>query len=289
MFIKLLYLLIFSIQLNAITLLKNIYFTDTNEINISHIIDDVTDDKILYKIDSDRYTKRVSSKVLIKKLASYGYKDIKSKHSYINLSKKSPIDTSKISQFVKKYYKDNYENIDIRKIQIYSRGYVESIPQEYIINIKRKNYLSRKGMLSIKTSKNKKIFFNYTIDARVPIYLTRTKVKKDSELSALNTKKKSIILDKFQSKPIQTVSTGTIQSKYNLRENKILTYRNTESLDVVRKNSYINVSLSNSNMNISCSAKALQSGKIGDTITVEKSDKKRLKVKIVAKNRAEIR
>ena len=42
-------------------------------------------------------------------------------------------------------------------------------------------------------------------------------------------------------------------------------------------------------MAINFSAKALQSGKLNDIISVRKRDGKRLKVRVVGKNRAEIR
>jgi flagella basal body P-ring formation protein FlgA len=49
------------------------------------------------------------------------------------------------------------------------------------------------------------------------------------------------------------------------------------------------VSLYGDNMAITFSAKALQDGKVNDIIKVQKSDGKRLKVKVIGKNRAEMR
>ena len=96
-------------------------------------------------------------------------------------------------------------------------------------------------------------------------------------------------MDNFRSKPIEVLDANALQSKHHIKKNKILTARDIETLNVVKKNSYVNVSLDSLNMSISFSAKALQDGKVGDTITVQKSDLKRLKVKVIGKNRVEIR
>jgi len=282
-------LLLLTLQLNADKILKNTYYVKSNDIYISHIIKNPPSNKPLYKISFNKHTKRVKTKDLIQLLKKHGYRGYTSKSRYIKFIKKSPIDTSKISQYIKDYYLENYNQIDIQEIKVSPRIYMTSLPQEYTINIRKKNYLSRNGVVSIKTPKNKKIFFNYDVKADVSVYLSRVQIKKDVELSAINTIKKSIILEKFMAKPIQILEAHTIQGKRHIKKDKILTLRDVEILSIVKKNSYINVNLNSQNMSISFSAKALQNGKLGDTITVQKNSGKRLKVRVTGKNRAEIR
>ncbi len=90
-------------------------------------------------------------------------------------------------------------------------------------------------------------------------------------------------------KPIQNINANALQGKHRIKKGRIITTRDVELLSLVKKNSFINVSLDSKNMSISFSAKALQSGKLGDTITAQKTDGKRLKVKIIGKNKAEVR
>ncbi|MDA3909095.1 MAG: flagellar basal body P-ring formation chaperone FlgA, partial [Sulfurimonas sp.] len=148
---------------------------------------------------------------------------------------------------------------------------------------------SRSGVVNIKTLDNKKIFFNYDIVANIWIHLSKEKIKRKVELSSVNTIKKSILLDRFMSKPIQNLNDQSLQGKHQIKKNEILTTRDVEILSVVKKNSYINVSLDSHNMSISFNAKALQSGKLGDIITVEKANRKRLRVRVIGKNKAEMR
>ncbi len=289
MLTRFIFFILLSSQLFANLILNSTYYIKSNNIYISSMIKDAPLNKLIYKISPNRYTKRVNSKELIKILKENGYRNITTKSRYVKFIKKSPIDTSEIALFIRNHYLNKYHNIDIKKITVEPRGYMLSLPQEYSIDIKKKNYLSRSGILSIKTPKNKKIFFNYDISATVFVYLARKQIKKDVELSSLNTIKKSIILDKFMAKPIQNLRAHTLQGKHRIKKDKIITARDVEILSLIKKNSYVSVSLNNFNMSISFSAKALQSGKLNDTITVQKTSGKKLRVRVIGKNRAEIR
>lgn len=286
---KFIFFILLSSLLYAENIIQSTYYVNSDDIYLSSIIKDLSNDKQIYKIELGKYTKRVRTKELLKVLKKYGYKNFSAKSRYVKFIKKSPIDTSKIASSIKKYYLANYKNIDIKEIIVEPRGYLETLPQEYKVEIRRQNYLSRSGVLNIKTVDNKKIYFNYRIVANIWIYITKKRIKKDTELSVINTQKKSILLDNFRSKPIEVLEANALQSKHHIKKNKIITSRDIETLNVVKKNSYVNVSLDSLNMSISFSAKALQDGKVGDTITIQKSDLKRLKVKVIGKNRVEIR
>ena len=289
MLVKILVLIFLYINLHADNTLKNTYYVESRAINISSLISNVKNDFTIFTIEESRHTKRVRTKDLIKLLKEYGYKNYSFKRSYINFILKSPIDTSKIEFTIKEYYQNKYEDIDITNIAIHPRSYLSALPENYVVNIRNRNYLSRSGTINIKTPQNKKIFFNYDITATLPVYITRKKIKKDVKLSAINSTKKSIILDKFRAKPIQSIQSNTLQSKHHMTKHKILTIRDVEALSMVKRNSFINVSLYSGNMAITFSAKALQDGKVNDIIKVQKSNGKRLKVRVTGKNRAEIR
>lgn len=286
---KFIFFILLFTQLYADTTLNSTYYINSNDIYISTMIKNPPRNKLIYKIEPNRYTKRVKSKEMLQTLKEHGYRKISATSRYIKFIKKSPIDTSNISLEIKDYYLDKYAQIDIKDIKVHPRAYITSLPLDYSVEIREKNYLSRSGIVSIKTPQNKKIFFNYDVSATLWIYLSKKQIKKDVELSALNTIKKSIILDRFMAKPIQKLDAHTLQGKRHIKKDKIITTRDVEILNLVKKNSYINVSLNSKNMSISFSAKALQSGKLNDIITVQKSSGKRLKVRVNGKNRAEIR
>lgn len=286
---KFILLFLLIIQLCADTELQKNYYIDSNNIHISDIIKNSSNDKLLYKIQKNKHMKKIKSKDLLKTLKEHGYKNIISKNRYINFIKKSPIDTSKIVSFLKQHYLEHYLLIDIKDIQVQPRAYMSSLPPQYTLEIRGKNHLSKSGIVSIKTPKNRKIFFNYYIDATVLVYMSRKQIKKDTELSALNTIKKTIPLDRFTAEPLQDLQIHTIQTKRNIREDRIITRSDIAGLNLVKKNTNISISFNSNNMSINFSAKALQSGRLNDIIAVRNVDGKKFKVKITGKNRAEMR
>ncbi|WP_324170542.1 flagellar basal body P-ring formation chaperone FlgA [Sulfurimonas sp.] len=283
-----LFILLIS-QVYANHILKNTYYVNSNDIYISTLIENYSKDEVLYKIPPSRHTKKVTTTELLNRLKKHGYTDITTKGKYIKFIIKSPIDTSKIALYIKNYYLEKYDIINITKVEVLPRSYIASLPSQYSIYIQAKNYLSRRDIVSIKTLKNKKIFFNYNIYARLPIYVSKEKIKKNSELSSVNITKKSIILDKFMTKPLQNFKAHAFESKYNIKKDKIITLKNVQELSLVKKNSYITISLNKNNMSISFNALALDNGKLNSIIRVQKTNGKRLKVKVTGKNQAEIR
>ena len=178
---KFVFFILLSSLLYAENIIQSTYHINSDDIYISNIIKNPSYDKQIYKIELGKYTKRVRTKELLKVLKKYGYKNFSAKSWYVKFIKKSPIDTSKIASSIKKYYLANYKNIDIKEIIVEPRGYLETLPQEYQVEIRRQNYLSKSGVLNIKTVDNKKIYFNYRIVANIWIYITKKRIKKDTD------------------------------------------------------------------------------------------------------------
>ena len=289
MFLKFAIFILFSVYLYAGNTLKNTYYIDTNDINISTIVPDVKKDFVLFKIEAGRYTKRIKSVNLLQILKSHGYDSCIADSSYVKFIKKSPIDTSKIELSLKEFYTNIYNDINIKTIRIIPRGYIDSLPNNYTVNVPNKSYLSNKGTINIKTINKRKIFFDYIIFAKISVYIAKKKIKKDVELSPINVAKNSIMLDKFRAMPIQNMRKGSMQSKQHIKQHTILTIRDVEPLSIVKRNSSVSVTLNNKNIAIQFAAKALQDGKINDIITVQRRDGKRIKARVIGKNKVEMR
>ena len=287
--LKILLFLYFSISLLADTYLKSNYYVQDRDIMLSSIVKNPKEDVQLFSIDKSRYSKRVKSKKILQILQSHGIRDYKSKHSYVQFTKKSPINTEKIENAIEKVYKEKYTHIKIKTVSVEPRSYIRTLPQSYETVLKSKSHLSKDGTLYIKTDKKKKIFFNYKIDAEIVVYEAKKDIKRNMELSNLNSKKKSIILNKFRAMPLQNILKGTVQSTHNIKRGTILTKRDAQGLYLVTRGSNVNVTLSSSNLAISFSAEALQNGRLADTITVMKRNGKKVKVRVTGKRRAEVR
>ena len=289
MLLKILLFLFFSIGLFADSYLKSNYYVQDREVMLSNIVENIKEDVQLFRIDKSRHSKRVKSKDIIKILQSYGIKDYKSKHSYVQFTKKSPINSEKIKNAIEKVYKEKYAHIKIKNISVEPRSYTTTLPQNYETIFKSKSHLAKDGTLYIKTDDKKKIFFNYKIDAKIIVFEAKKDIKRNIELSNINCKKNSIILDKFRAMPLQNLFKGTIQSTHNIKQGTILTTRDAQGLYLVTRGSNVNVTLNSSNLAISFSAEAQQNGRVGDIITVKKSSGKKIKVRVTGKRRAEVR
>jgi len=270
-------------------ILKKTYYTKTNDINLSTIVKNPKKDVILFKIQSNRYSKKIRSKDLINLLKKHNYNNFKYNQRYVKFVKKSPINLSLIRKKIKKIYKNKYHNIKITKISIEPRNYIYSLPKDYEINMQKRSYLSSTGILYIKTPAKKKLFFNYCIDAKVNVLYAKNNIKKGVRLSGFNVLQKTVLLERFRAMPLQRKNLSGIQAKHHIKQNTIVTVRDIEPLSLVKRDSNVNVSLISNGISITFGAKALQDGKLNDIITIQKSNKKRLKATVVGKNRVEIK
>lgn len=288
MLLKILLLIVLPFTLMSKEFLKKDYFTDTNNIKLSTITSNPKDDVILFKIKNNKHFMRIKSKKIIKLLKQHGYNSFSFHGSYVKFTKKSPINLTTIKNKIKDLYTKKYMNIKIKKIFVNPRSYIETLPKNYQIKMQSKSHLYNHGIFYIKTPQKKEIFFNYHIDAIIPIYIARKNIKKGVEISLINSIKKNIVLDKFRALPIQNITKGTIQTKHHIKKNTIITQRDIVALDMVKRDSNINVDLASKAISITFIAKALQDGKLNDIITIQKSDGKRLKAKVIGKNRVEV-
>jgi len=286
--LKILFLLLLSISLFSDVYLKSNYYVKDKKIMLSTLVGETKNDVHIFTINKNKHSKRVKSKKVLQLLRSHGINDYKSKHSYIQFTKKSPINSEKIKNAIKKVYQEKYTHINIKHITVEPRSYTTTLPKYYEIVLKSKSHLSNYGTLYIKTDSKKKIFFNYKIDAEIVVYEATKDIKRNVELSNINSKKKSIILNKFRAMPLQNIQKGTVQSTHNIKQGTILTSRDVQGLYLVKRGSNVNVTLSSSNLAISFSAEALQNGRFADIITVMKRNGKKVKVRVTGKRRAEV-
>lgn len=288
MFSKILFLSFILSNIYANKALESVYYVDSKDVKLSSIIPHVKNDFSIMKIEENRYSQKIKSKEFIQLLSKYGYKNYTAQSSYINFILKSPVDTSKIEQKIEEYYKKSYENIDIESIHVEPRGYMSSLPQTYTIQIRDDDFLSKSGVINIKTSDNRRLFFDYNIIANVEVYKTKNSVKKDTNLSPSNTIRKSVRIDRFRDKPLQNIYETSLQTKRQIPKDIILTIRDVEITDAIKRDATVNVTMHTDGMGFTFSAKALKDAKVNDIINVQNSSGKILKVRVTGSNTAEI-
>lgn len=288
MFSKIIFLSLILSNLYANNALQSVYYVDNKDVKLSSIIPHVKNDFLILSIEESRYSQKIKSKDFLELLSKYGYKNYTIKSSYVNFVLKSPVDTSKIEQKLQLYYKKNYENIDIKSIHVAPRGYLTSLADTYTIHIRDNDFLSDSGVISIKTTDNKRLFFDYHIIADVEVYKSKNSIKKDTNLSPSNTIKKSVRLDRFRDKPLQNIHKTSLQAKRHIPKEMTLTIRDVEAQNVIKRDAIVNVTLYKDGMAINFSAKAQKDAKVNDIINVQNSSGKILKVRVTGSNTAEI-
>lgn len=279
---------ILSYSLGAAEYLKSNYYVKSDTIMLSDIIPQPKRDFKIYEMAYTKNVKRVKEQELLDLLKEHGYSGYDAKHSYIQFTKKSPIDMQKIEKELIAHYKRHYKSIDIKSLTLEPRAYLEELPKTYEFGISKRSHLSNRGYCYIYTLDKKKIFFDYTLHATLSIYFSRGAIQKGAKLSSLNTHKKSIMLQRLRAMPIEEIKSNSLEAKHNIQSQTILTSRDVTALYLVRRGATVTVSLTNSGIDISFSAKALSSGRDGDIITVVNSNDKKIKVRVVGPNRAEM-
>lgn len=289
MLTKIVVLLFLGLNLYAQTALEDAYYVQNREVRFSSLVAGVNNDFLITTIEQNRYSQKIKSKDFIKLLAKHGYKNYISKSNYVNFILKSPVDTSLIEAKLKEYYQKSYEDITIKSVFVAPRGYLASLPTEYSMEIKSRDFLSNEGILSIKTVENKKFFFDYSVVADIAVYKSRDSIKKDTQLTLTNCTKKIVPLENFKEQPLQNIEQKSLQVKRHIPKDTILTMRDVEILDVVKRDSMISVNFFEDGIMITFSAKALQDGKVNDIIDVQNSGGKILKARVIGSDAAEIK
>lgn len=255
---------------------------------LSDIVKNPKENFLLYTIEETKHTKRVSGRELIEKLKRHGYPAFSTNYAYIQFNKSSSLDLEKIEIKLKEHYQNKYANIKINSLTLRPRGYLNQLPQEFAFGIQDKEHLSSSGHCFIITPQKKRIFFTYDISAYVDVYYAKTDIEKGSELSNLNVIQKSIMLSKFRAVPLQNLKVNSLEAKHNLKKDMLLTSRDVRGLYLIKRGEMVNITLKNNGLDISFSAKALTSGRAGDRISVIRNDQKKIQVRVVGKNRAEM-
>ncbi len=283
---KLLFLFFVFASLQASEYLKEKYFTPTNDINLSLITNDTKNDKVIYHIERDRYLKRVRSKDLLRLLQQNGYRRFKAKRSYVTFIKLSSVDLSPIRQKLTDYFKKNYKLIDIHSLKIIPKMHIEKLPKEFTFKVRSNALLNSHGTVSIITPKKKQIFFEYFLDATLPVYKAKKKIARGEALSLRNLSKERIRFERFRALPVQDIQ--GLQAKHHITKGKLITERDVERVDLVRRGEFVSVVLKESSLEIDMSAKALQAGTLNDIILIQNRRGKRLRARVIGKNLVEI-
>jgi flagella basal body P-ring formation protein FlgA len=284
-FLILFFFLFFSATADTLQLQRT-YYVEHPYVLLSDIVKKTKNDVQLFNFAKNKHIFRIKESELRQILLEYGYTPQKQHFAYIEFKQKSPIDTQKLHNALSQLYKRTYKHINITNIDIQPRTYLPTLPKNYTIGFAKNSQLSDRGTCYIKTQKNKKIFFNYHINASLPALFTTKTLRRGEELTKLNTEKKSIMLQKFRALPLQEIRTAEYEAKHHIQKGKLLTDRDVCKLFLIKRGSDVTVTLKENGIFIIFRAKALQSARMGESVRLEQKNGKRLNGIVTGKNRA---
>ncbi len=261
--------------------LKKEYFVKGNDINLSVITHDTRNDALLYRIDRNRYFKRVRARDLLKTLHQKGYPRFQTKVSVVKFVKLPDIDLKPLQKRLEAFYHDNYEQIDIHSVRVIPKNSLTVLPKRFTFKIQPRNALASHGILSIVLKSKRQLFFEYYIDADVWVYKTKRKVSKGEMLSLQNLKRVKVHLDRFHALPLQTPA--NLEAKHHILADRVVTKNDAATLELVKRGERVNVIMDEGGLEIVTSATALRGGARNDIIPIQNRFKKKLKAKVIAK------
>lgn len=284
---KYLFLLITFLNILHAYDLKRNYTTDSNTIYASDIIPNIQQNFIITKYDEGQHKLTLTANKIISLFHQHSYK-LSSSIPYVTFTQKSPIDMSKIKQKLRMSFLQKYPNLDIISLKVMPMSYMGKLPNSYTVRIPDYALLNNYSTVYIITPRHREFFFNFTLKAKINIIVATKKIKRHTKLTAFNTKEKFVNFKNFHGMPVSDISNHQYQSKFTIQSGQVILQRNIQPLSLVRRNQDVTATLNQGGISIIFSAKALQSGRKGDTIQIVRDDGKELKAVITGPNMVEI-
>lgn len=277
---------IFVHMLYAYTLKRN-YTTHSNIVYASDVIKNIQHNFIITQYDQGEHKVTLAANKIINIFKKHDYK-LSSHVAYVTFTQKSPIDMSKITQKLRMSFLQKYPNLDIISLKVMPMSYMSKLPNSYTVTIPSYALLNNYSTVYIITPRHREFFFNFILKAKINIIVATKKIKRHTELTAFNTKEEFVNFKNFNGMPISNISNHQYQSKFTIQSGQVILQRNIEPLSLVRRNQQVTATLNEGGISIIISAKALQSGRKGDTINIVENNGKELRAVITGPKMVEI-
>lgn len=280
-------LFFYSVMAESLTLEQN-YTYDNAVIHAKDLFKELPVDFELLRIPNDKTHYRINSQIIVKSFELHGITVDSSKVRYVNFTKESRIDVTPFKQQLTSALKERYPTMVVDEILITPRGYHQSIPAGAKAIFEPKFFQSAKGTFYILDGQSVRQYLDYTITARIDVLHTTQKVSRKESLSGFNTRLVSVPFDVFKDTPLTKMPANSYRFRSSLKENTLLTERNIEAVPLVLRGEKIVVVIHNGNVVVEFGATATQEGGLYDMITIQKSDGKRVKAKVIGDKRVEL-
>lgn len=284
---KLLLLISCFLSLNAYELADN--YTYKNAIVYSNdLVPELTQKFEILKIPADREQYRIDAQIIAKTFELHGITINVSKTRYVNFVKYSSIDFAPLKSQLTMMLQERYPSIQIEDITITPRGYLSTLHKETRGIFDDHFYQRSSGTFYILDPQGLRHYLDYSVRATINVLHTTQKITRSERLSGFNTLLKPILFTSFKDKPLTALPNQISRFRSNLKPGQLLTLRNIETIPFVLKNEKVVVEVRSDGVIVEFGATATQEGSLYDIITIQKSDGKRAKAKVIGENRVEL-
>lgn len=242
----------------------------------------------ILKIPENKFSYRIEAQIIAKTFELNGIAIDIGKVRIVNFTKFNSYDFSIVVRQLRTLLIERYPAIQIEEISITPRGYFTSLPNHVKAVFDDQIYLSNKGTFYITDSEGLRRYLDYAITAVLPVLHTTHEVARKEKLGGFNTIIKPVIYGSFKDIPITQFPDEFYRFRTNLKQNQLLTKRHIEPFPLVQKNDKVIVEIKNDSVFIEFLATATQEGSLYDIITIQKSDGKRVKAKVIGEKRVEL-
>ena len=268
--------------------LKQTYTFNEPKIYSSDLISGCPKRFEVLQIPEGKTTYRINAQIVAKTFELNGCSVDITKVRYINFTKQTTLNLVPLKKQLYDAFMTNYPAMIIQKIDVFPRGFIESLPQHSTAVFDKDICDNDHGTFYILDESGVRRYFDFSLEATLNVLHSNQKITRNTVISTSNTAIKLVPFTQFRGKPLSSLPDLTQRFRRSIQENEPIIDRYLEPLPMVLKGAKVNVQVQIDAVIVEFIATATQEGALYDIITIEKSDKKRVKAKVIGENRVEL-
>lgn len=288
MYLRLLILFSLFFATAQCDILKQAYTFKDPKIYSSDLISGCPKHFEILQIPDGKSTYRINAQIIAKTYELNGCSIDVGKVRYVNFTKETALDVTPLKQQLMDAFISAYPTINVQRINLFPRGFIEVIPKNAKAVFEPDITDRNDGTFYVLDENGVRRYFDFTLEASLSVLHSSQKINRNDVLTSTNSSLKVIQFTQFRGKPLSSLPNERQRLRRSLRENIPIVDRHLEPLPIVLKGSKVNVQVQNDAVIVEFIATATQEGALYDIITIEKSDKKRAKAKVIGENRVEL-
>ncbi len=188
-------------------------------------------------------------------------------------------------KFVSYYPSMSVDNITVKPNIVIPKGY--KLDRVYFQNNSLKRESGNFSAIFVKDNREKRVYFKYKIDAKVPVLVANYDISSHTVLDSTMFTQTMIRFSNFYDKPVVDVS--GMESKVFIPRGKILIRRLVRKIPLIHRGDMVQAVVKDGGIELFLSVKALNDGSRGEIIRVKRDGYKILKAKVISSAKVEIK